>query len=768
MKLNTLSDDEISPQKSVQSLNNTIWSTWVPYEKAPNSVAGVSVVLLYTNETTGRMFDRTFWAYRDVDRSGESVYAYAFSNISDNLVNCYVTQWTNYSTPQLGNLLYKINVTAMMLPVYTKNNFFVYPFPWTTADGNSYWTFFHMRAFHVRDMWVDVGAWDVSANWLGMLQSALTPGAEFVAFDSRGYVTAATTAAELQRRSQCRAAIVNGQTAADCILSSARSYPIAEIRDVYTALHQPIWDDVTAGTIEPTAVEVHINGQRYLTITATLFSEDLLRVIVVWYQPWAVVQGSSLGLTSLICSLALLSTFVLTVLGVFGVLRPLMAVGRAMRAVARTLKQGEDEAEAVVEPRNPSVFREVDEIGKDFETIVVDFLGFSSTNARNNKCAPRDSCKPFAVAFTDVQSSTGLWGKDPVEMSRCMQVHHELIRGLIKEHGLYEVKTIGDSFMVTTTSAQEALHFALDIQTTFYEYEWDWEEADEYYQETTLAFTKSGSAESEYNKLWNGLRIRIGIHYGTGDVTYDEVSKGYDYYGTVVNTAARIEAVAHGGQIIVSQDVMNALPDMLDPAIGNATKVGTYPLRGVVDPPVLVEVKPTRLQGRTYPPLRVEDCADETASDVLSCSWEGPIPETAGDQSTKKANGRASNISNFSGPSEQRVALIAEECARSHSLVRSGVMPLQTVTHQLQTLYHILEDLLKPLGPQQQSVVTKALAKGWGVAPPKSKAESYATGMHLVQRMSETTKVLSHIALRPSAAQRCIKHGEGMDFVDVV
>lgn len=57
--------------------------------------------------------------------------------------------------------------------------------------------------------------------------------------------------------------------------------------------------------------------------------------------------------------------------------------------------------------------------------------------------------------------------------------------------------------------------------------------------------------------------------------------------------------------------------------------------------------------------------------------------------------------------------------------------------HQLQTLYHILEDLLKPLGPQQQSVVTKALAKGWGVAPPKSKAESYATGMHLVQRMSE-------------------------------
>lgn len=38
-------------------------------------------------------------------------------------------------------------------------------------------------------------------------------------------------------------------------------------------------------------------------------------------------------------------------------------------------------------------------------------------NARDNKCAPKDIDKPFAVVFTDVQASTRLWGKDPVEMS---------------------------------------------------------------------------------------------------------------------------------------------------------------------------------------------------------------------------------------------------------------------------------------------------------------------------------------------------------------
>ena len=36
--------------------------------------------------------------------------------------------------------------------------------------------------------------------------------------------------------------------------------------------------------------------------------------------------------------------------------------------------------------------------------------------------------KPFAVIFTDIQSSTMLWGIDPEEMARCIQVHHEIIR----------------------------------------------------------------------------------------------------------------------------------------------------------------------------------------------------------------------------------------------------------------------------------------------------------------------------------------------------
>ncbi len=34
-----------------------------------------------------------------------------------------------------------------------------------------------------------------------------------------------------------------------------------------------------------------------------------------------------------------------------------------------------------------------------------------------------------------------------------------------------------------------------------------------------------------YSNVWNGFRVRVGIHYGLGDILVDEVTKGYDYYG---------------------------------------------------------------------------------------------------------------------------------------------------------------------------------------------------------------------------------------------
>jgi class 3 adenylate cyclase len=48
------------------------------------------------------------------------------------------------------------------------------------------------------------------------------------------------------------------------------------------------------------------------------------------------------------------------------------------------------------------------------------------------------------------------------------------------------------------------------------------------------------------------VRIRIGLHTGEPFVSH-EAGGRVNYYGAPVNRAARIEAAAHGGQVLVSQ-----------------------------------------------------------------------------------------------------------------------------------------------------------------------------------------------------------------------
>eukprot|EP00667_Euglena_gracilis_P002716 EG_transcript_2718 len=71
----------------------------------------------------------------------------------------------------------------------------------------------------------------------------------------------------------------------------------------------------------------------------------------------------------------------------------------------------------------------------------------SRRSRRNNAAAPKDSGEPFCILFTDIQSSTHLWATVPDLMATALHVHHTLIRRLIAKYNLYEVKTIGDSFM---------------------------------------------------------------------------------------------------------------------------------------------------------------------------------------------------------------------------------------------------------------------------------------------------------------------------------
>ena len=236
-------------------------------------------------------------------------------------------------------------------------------------------------------------------------------------------------------------------------------------------------------------------------------------------------------------------------------------------------------------------------------------------DGRDNSCAPTDDDEPFAVVFTDIEKSTRLWSADAAGMTRAIEMHHTLIREVIKRYGMYEVKTVGDAFMITGSSVAKALRLALDIQTEFHAKKWDMPWIDDVYNAANQKKRIPGDRQSVHSGRssqragtgpFQGLRVRVGVHFGYGKVQFDSVVKGYDYFGTVVNAAARIEALGHGGQLLVSELAWNEAK-LVDPSIVDgvlALTLGEQRLRGIGEAYTLYQLTPSALAARRFPPLR--------------------------------------------------------------------------------------------------------------------------------------------------------------------
>jgi class 3 adenylate cyclase len=130
------------------------------------------------------------------------------------------------------------------------------------------------------------------------------------------------------------------------------------------------------------------------------------------------------------------------------------------------------------------------------------------------------------VVFTDVEGSTSLTQRLGDEKGRAVLREHERItREALLAHGGTEVKTMGDGFMASFSSATRALECAIAMQRAFAEH--------------------NESAEEP-------IRVRIGLNAG------EPIAEEEDLFGTAVILAARIAAKAEGGEILAS-DVVRQL-----------------------------------------------------------------------------------------------------------------------------------------------------------------------------------------------------------------
>ncbi len=124
--------------------------------------------------------------------------------------------------------------------------------------------------------------------------------------------------------------------------------------------------------------------------------------------------------------------------------------------------------------------------------------------------------------FTDIVGYSALTQRNEALALQLLERHTELVRGVLSKHGGVEVKTIGDSFLVEFKSALSATECAFDLQKALHEYN-----------------------EKSNEKLF----VRIGIHVG------DVVHRGNDVFGDAVNIASRIEPLAEGGGVCISEQI---------------------------------------------------------------------------------------------------------------------------------------------------------------------------------------------------------------------
>ena len=186
-----------------------------------------------------------------------------------------------------------------------------------------------------------------------------------------------------------------------------------------------------------------------------------------------------------------------------------------------------------------------------FEGDIPDFTEPSSVQT----ATPPEAAAFRTILFTDVEGSTPLTDRlGDAKARELLREHERITRKALNAHGGSEVKTLGDGFMASFSSATQGLECSIALQQAFAEH--------------------NETAEEPIN-------IRIGLNAG------EPIAEDEDLFGTAVNLAARIAAKAEGGEILVA-DVVRQLVAGKEFLFNDH---GDTELRGFEDPVRVYEVR---------------------------------------------------------------------------------------------------------------------------------------------------------------------------------
>src|SRR5271168_4357089 len=235
-------------------------------------------------------------------------------------------------------------------------------------------------------------------------------------------------------------------------------------------------------------------------------------------------------------------------------------------------------------------------------------------NGLGERGAPIDEVLDRAVApsgvvtflFTDVEASTRRWEEDADAMRVALAAHDAALRGAIEAHGGWLFKHTGDGVCAAFASPTSAVDAAVAAQRAL------------------------------------ELPVRMGISTGEAEL------RGADYFGAVLNRAARVMAAGHGGQILLADSTAGLLSgvDLID--------LGPRRLRDLPTPIQVFQVQAGGLR-TDFPPLRALDVSPGNLR-AATTSFNGRESEVAELQAVVKAH-RLVTLTGVGGVGKTRLAV---------------------------------------------------------------------------------------------------------------
>lgn len=160
--------------------------------------------------------------------------------------------------------------------------------------------------------------------------------------------------------------------------------------------------------------------------------------------------------------------------------------------------------------------------------------------------------------FSDIEGSTALLKRvGDARYAELLALHRRLVRDGFAERGGQEIDTQGDAFFYSFPRARDAVAAAVDVQRAHEAVTWPGGES---------------------------IRVRMGLH--TGEPAVGEEG----YTGLDVVRAARIAAVAHGGQVLLSATTRALVGDDLPDGVA-VHALGAQRLKDIDRPEPLHELR---------------------------------------------------------------------------------------------------------------------------------------------------------------------------------